>query len=290
MSLSAPTRNHPDIYSYFDYREWLRDWLGWKKETVPLYSYRVFARHARLGTGTLPNILAGIRAPSDASIEGIALATHLDARAALYLRKLVDLVHAPDLETRNRLLEELLLLPEVRAIRPLEGVYVASLSHWYSVAIRELAQLPGFRADPAWIGPRLAHPVTTAEIEAELRALLELGLLVEGEDGQVRAAELRLETPSQVQGLAYARYHEEMIGLARASIGSMRSDERFVSALTLPVPKGEEAWLRNEIFAFMKRVRAQMDKRSGPAASVQQLNIQLFPLAREPEEEPPAEG
>lgn len=58
-----------------------------------------------------------------------------------------------------------------------------TLQNWLASTILDLAKLKGFRADPNWIQERLIHDVSIREIESQLVALLEQGILAKTADG-----------------------------------------------------------------------------------------------------------
>ena len=268
----------PVVYGYLDFRRWIEDWLRWKRVKNQRYSYRVFARASGLAVGTLHNILSGRRSPSAESIACIARAIRLSAEEEAFFADLVLLTDGTEIAIRNAVLERVLAHPEVQEVRRLEGQYVTYVSHWYHVAIRELAQLPGFRADPHWIAGSLGHGVTHEQVASGLETLLALGLLVPDETGTLRPAELRTETPPQVAGLAFLRHHEEILALTTAALRTVPPQERFYGAVTLTLPAARFEELRNELLAFLRGMMNRLDQPDQAPDCVYQLNAQLFPL------------
>ena len=54
-------KERPDIFSYHDYRVFLKDWFEFRKQEGKGFSVRSVARDAKLGSGYLPMVLAGER-------------------------------------------------------------------------------------------------------------------------------------------------------------------------------------------------------------------------------------
>lgn len=275
-----PSRQRPCMYRYLDYREWLHDWFLWKKEVNPNYSYRVFSRFAQLAPGTLNNVIHGRRRPNAETIAGLAKGAEMSSAELSFFTSLVELEEAPDLKTRNEVLRRVLEHPEVQEIRRLEGQHARYLSHWYFVAIRELAQLPGFKRDPEWIAARLYHGIDAARASEALEVLLDLGLLVEDGAGGLRPAELRLETAAQVAGGAFINHHEEMMSLSAEALRGVPPEERYFGTVTLTVSEEVLSGLQQECIDFLHRVMNLTDQPGLVPTRVIQLNLQLFPMTR----------
>lgn len=283
----AASDNEPLVYTYLDFRRWLEDWFLWRRAKNPRYSYRRFAQVSGLAVGTLHNILTGRRSPSAESITRIARSVPLNGEQEAFLSDLVLLSDATDIATRSAVLERVLAHPEVREVRRIEGRYVKFLSSWYHVAIHELAQLPGFQADPSWILEKLAVGVTLDEVATALDTLRALGFLVEGEGGAVRAAEIRVETTPQVRGLAFYRHHAEMMALSTRALHVVPPKERYYGSVTVTLPAARFVEIQNELIAFLRSTMSRFDPPDPTSDSVYQVNVQLFPLTRPKHPEEP---
>jgi uncharacterized protein (TIGR02147 family) len=270
----------PIVYRYLDFRRWLEDWFQWRQTKNRHYSYRKFAKVAGLGVGTLHNILAGRRSPSAESVARIARAVRLTPDQEGFFADLVVLTDTTDIAARNAVLERVLAHPEVGEVRRLEGGYVTFLSRWYHAAIHELAQLPGFRADPEGLAARLGHGVTPAEVEVALETLRGLSVLAEGPDGHLRAAEMRVETTPHVRGLAFYRHHAEMMALSTRALHTVPPKERYYGAVTVTLPASRFDEFQNELLAFLRAAQSRFDPPDPASDTVYQLNVQLFPLTR----------
>ncbi len=276
----TPQPDRPDLFSYLDHRKWLSDWFDWKKACNPRFSHRMFARLAgQRSPSLLLLVCQGKRNLTAASMEGFIKATGLNDEEARFFRLLVELDGADATEDRNLVFERIAGTQRFQAARKLEGESFRYLSSWYLPAIRELATLNSFRADPDWIARTLHPPISRKDAQAALDTLFTLGLLVRRKDGAVHVAEVTIATPHEVAGLAAHNYHQGMIDRARASIGGSHPDQRHLGAVTVAVPSKDIAELKAEVASFLERFLDRCDRRIPDADQVFQLNVQLFPLS-----------
>ena len=270
----------PDLYTYLDYRKYLRDWFDARKGGNPRFSHRGFARRAgQSSPSLLLHVIAHKRNLTPQTTEAFCKAMDLRGEDAEFFHALVLFDQAETLDERNRAWERVRAARRFREARHLEGEGVEYLSRWYYAAIRELATCEAFQPDPDWIAEVLRPRITTDQARSALDLLLSLGLLKTEEDGSVTPAEASVVTPHEVSGMAASNYHAAMIDRARESIGVYKPAERHYCAVTVAVPAALLPRLKREIDAFQERVLDLCDGADDPRQRVYQLNVQLLPLS-----------
>jgi uncharacterized protein (TIGR02147 family) len=272
----------PDVFYYLDYRAFLRDLYAHKKAEGRGFSYRSFARRAKLGSPSfLKLVIEGQRNLSLEMAGRFASALGLVGDAADYFRVLVELNQAEDSATRDAAYDRLTAFRGYRNAQRLDAAHAEYHAHWYLPAIRELATRPDFEADPEWVADRMRPPISNAEAKKALDVLLELGLLVRREDGRVTQGEAVLTTGAETRGVHIFRYHRAMIGRASASLDEIPGAERDISAVTLCLgPAGIEK-LKEKVRAFRREI-IQLATQEKRPRDVVQVNVQIFPLSGEP--------
>ena len=164
---SAATER-PSVFEFHDYRVFIRAWIEYRKATEKGFSMRRLARDAGLGTGFLSMVLSRMRKLTHEKL--LQLKPHLSLKLVefQYLELLRVLSDSDSVEVRADALNKLQRHPEYKRQKkqPLESYHY--LSHWYYVAIREMAMLKEFRSDPKWIQSRLRERVSLTEIKAAL--------------------------------------------------------------------------------------------------------------------------
>lgn len=270
----------PDLHRYLSYRDWLRDWFEAQKSADPRFSHRLFARRAGVRSPSLlAEVIAGKRNLTPATTESFARACRLSHDEASFFAELVELDQAEGDAARNAAWERIAARRRFQEARPLEGAMVTYLSRWFVPATRELALLPGFRADPEWIATRLRPRIKPSEAKQALDALLTLGMLVPDGSGGARPADVSVSTPHEVAGLAAHNYHREMLQRAIDAIEGSLPEDRHLAGATVAIPADLVPRLKEELGNAARRLMALCDEQADRAERVYQLQLSLVPLS-----------
>ncbi len=274
----------PDLFAYLSYRDFLADWFAHKKRANPRYSYRVFSRAAGVrSSGLFLEVARGRRNLTANTLPGFVKALGLSRSAARFFEQLVALDQAGTPAERNAAYEVIGATRGFREARRIEDDGFAYFSCWYYPAIRELASTEGFVADPTWIASVLHPRVSVSEAREALEGLVSLGLLVRTEGGRVVPADADVVTPHEVFGLAVYNYHRGMLARATEALDTVPPEQRHYGAVTVAVPEELVPRLKEEVGAFQERLLALAESAQAPDR-VYQLNLQLFPLSKTPED------
>jgi uncharacterized protein (TIGR02147 family) len=273
----------PNIFSYVDYRAFLRDHYQASKQLKPQYSFRFFARKAGLSSSNfLKLVMDGKRNLGATTIDNFIKGLGLDDAEGAFFRDLVAFDQAETLVDRNRAFERLAATQRFRKARRLEGPLFKYLTRWYYPVVRELAGRPDFRDDPAWIAKQIMPPITTRQARAALRTLRQLGLLIEDESGRVVRGDPSLATTHEVRSVVVPAFHRQMIERAAFALDNVPPEERDVSSVTVCVRAKTLADLKERIRRFRESILEVCDSEEDPE-QVYQLCIQLFPMSRSPD-------
>jgi uncharacterized protein (TIGR02147 family) len=268
-----------DVFGYLDYRAFLRDYYLDRKDRRGL-SFRAFSKRAGLRSPNyLKLVIDGDRNLSDEMAGRFAKAVGLDGDAAAYFGELVRFNQARTSAERNDSYSRLTGYRHYRRAQPLELGHAAYHSTWYLPAIRELAARRDFRDDPAWIAKSLRPPITKAEASAAMKTLLELGLLVRDENGDVSQGEALVSTGAETRGLHIRNYHRTMMERAIESMDSVPAAERDISSITMCLSTDGLAHLKQRIQRFRRELLEIASLEQAPEQVVQ-VNFQLFPLSK----------
>jgi uncharacterized protein (TIGR02147 family) len=150
------------------------------------YSFRGLAKRAGYSS---PNfiklVIDGQRNLGAASVGRVSNALSLDVDESAYFAELVDFDQADTPGERQDAYDRMAAMTRFRNARRIRGELFAYLEHWYLPAIREMAALPSFRAEPTWIAEHLVPTISPEEAAEALEILFELGLLIPGKEGAV---------------------------------------------------------------------------------------------------------
>ena len=287
VAVPAAPPSRPELFATMDHRAWLAAWFAWKKSVNPRFSHRLFARLVGVSSPSLLlQVMQGRRNLTEATVAGVIKAAALDPEEAEYFAALVELDAAETADDKARHYARISAMRRFQAAQRIEGESFRYLSSWHLPAIRELATLPTFEPDPAWIAARLRPPIPVEQAAEALDTLASLGFLRPDASGRLSASEASLVTPREVATLAVRNYHLGMIARAADSIEAFPPALRHLCAVTVTAPDALLPILKAELSAFQARV-LDLCASAGPGDRVMQINLQLFPLsAPEPAESP----
>lgn len=266
-------------YKYLDYRTYLRALLDDAKQQK-FFSFRYFARMAGFSSPSyLKMVIDGQRNLTTTSIHQCARAFKLGERESAYFEALVLMNQAKADREKSLYFERLIALRPTTALTGLSKDQFEYFTQKHFVAIREMVALPHFQEDSAWIAKSLRFPVKIKDIEHAINVLLRLGLLVRRADEKLTQADVTLTTPPEVTSVELMRFHRAMLDDAKEALFTVAAPQRDVSALTIPIPKGQLPWLKKRIQQFREELLEAIN-RTADYEEVYQLNVQLFPLTK----------
>jgi uncharacterized protein (TIGR02147 family) len=271
----------PDLFTYLDYRKYLKDAFEAMKAADPKVSYRSVAKQAGY---TSPNLLqliiAGKRDLASANLAGTARAFGLNKQESGFLADLVGFGHSGDFEEKNFHYQRMIRTRRYAATKPVEKGQFEYLDQWYHPVVRELLAHPGFDGTPQWIAARIRPRITASQAEKSLDLLVRLGLARrDPASGQWSQADASISTPAEVASLAVANYHRALLKLASDSIEAYPPQERDIRAVTLGIPRSAVPELKRRMEEFWRDLLSTADGK-GPVEDVVQVNLQLFPVSR----------
>lgn len=268
------------VFSYRDYRAFLRDAFEEMKRTRRSFSHRAFARMAGFASSNfLLLVMQGKRNLSSDGIMKIARALKLKKEEAEFFENLVRYDQASTAAERQLHYGRIIANRRYAAARPLEKGQFEYYSHWYVPAIRELVLLKDFQEDPEWIARQLSPQIPPREAAAALKLLLQVGLLVRDASGRLVQKDRHVASGDEVASLALTNFQREMIERAAASIDGTSAALREVGSITFAVSQEKLAEAKRMIREFRSRLAGFLAQEDA-ADAVYQFNVQLFNLSR----------
>lgn len=268
-----------EVFGYLDYRAFLGDYYLAKKQ-VRGFSYRSFSRRAGLSSPNyLKLVIEGQRNLSAEMAGRFAEACGLEEDAARYFVHLVAFNQATGVGERSKHYAKLTGFRRYRQAHKLDIAHAAYYASWYMPAIRELAASAEFQEDPAWIAQQLIPAITPLQAARAIDTLMELGLLVRGEEGRLVQADALVSTGPETRGVHIGAFHRAMTERAMESIDLVPAQDRDISSLTLCLSRGGLAAFKERIQRIRRELLELSALEENPEQVIQ-INFQLFPLSR----------
>ncbi len=271
------------VYDYLDYRQFLKERIGTLREQGQ-FSFRKFNRTAGFkSSSALKLVLDGKRNLAQQGIYRVIRGLKLPAAEAKFFTHLVQMNQARSHDEKDHHFRQLVTYRPFREAQELTALQYECLSHWYYVAILELARLEGFRGDPEWIARKLNPPIGLNDARRALNELRQLKFLVPDGDGKLRRTAATFATPDEVRSHSLVNFHREMCDLAKRAVGSIPSRRREFSSLTVTVSETGFEKIKKRIQEFKRELDSTLEADAAPRRHVAQLNFHLFPLTKEGE-------
>lgn len=267
----------PPVYTFDNYRAFLKAYYEYRKSEENDFSYRVFAREAGFKSPNfLKLVIDGKRGLTAASLPQVCRALRLDPQENDFFRRLVAFNQAVEPLEKRRLAAELYQSEVFRALYPLKLAELQYYQQWFYIPIREMVSSPEFKEDGRWIARKLGDRISPSQAVKALGDLEALGLL-KRIDGKLRLASQNVTTGSEVISGAVADFHRELLGLAAASIAEVPRHRREISASTLVLSEADFARFKTLVQDFRRSLLSQTT--GGAGARVYHVAFQLFPLS-----------
>ncbi len=276
----------PSPFTYLDFRRFLEDAFAFRQAHNPKFSLRAFSKLAGYST---PNFLKlvteGKLNLNPETVAGTARALGLNKKEQDFFESLTWFNQAKDHETKNRYFEKLLKAEPYRTFKILGASQYRYFSHWYNPVIRELVVHPDFDGSPAWIAKRIFPAITVPQAKKSLALLKELNLVqVDASGTRWHQTDLTLATESEAASLALMNFHKAMLSVSLEALQHFPSSRRDFRCLTVSLSPSDFRELKSRFEDFWRETLLFANRKSN-AANVYQINMQVFPLMREPEED-----
>jgi uncharacterized protein (TIGR02147 family) len=269
----------PNIYTFFDYREYLSALFNYHKAISPVFSHRYIVSKAGFKSpNSLKNVINGQRHLSIEGAERFAGAFKMEERERTYFIIMVRFTTVTSAKEKERCLSELLKLRKSSLPAGLKEEQMDILSAWWHVAIREITALPDFKNSSLWVSRVLVPPISHTDAAASLRLLKKLGLIRKTKTGW-GPVEPTLRSDSEVYHVYASMFHREMIKLGMEAISRFSHELREISGTTLRLSKRDVPRAKTLLQNFRLQL-LDFASSSQDADQVYQLNFQFFPLIK----------
>lgn len=268
----------PDIFTYTDYRFYLKDFCEETRKVKPFFSYRYIAQKAGLkSAGFISWVVSGKRNMSPSLTHTLASILKLGRREADYFEVLVNHNQAKTTDERQHYLDRLLAFRSTRTTivdRDRDQYY----SRWYYSAVRELVALTEIR-DESQISSLLRPPITRFEAREALELLERLGMVRVNKNKCYERVDAALTSGPGVDPAIIHGFQTATMQLAQSALYRLPKEDRDISTLTLSCNARDLARIRERI----RQMRAEITAiacESENADQVFQLNTQFFPITK----------
>jgi uncharacterized protein (TIGR02147 family) len=267
-----------NIFEYFDYRQYLKDFYENRKATNPWFSYRYISTKVKLNPGYLVKVFHGLIHLGIKNIHLFANLLGLNEKEQEYFTELVLFGRA---KRQDEIEERFKRLQSIKGIkfRTVADSKSEFFAQWQHMAVRSLISIVPFdgknyRKLAAMITPK----ITAQQARASVKLLEKLKMVIKGEDGIYRVTEQFISTGEKWTSAVIRTYQKKNIELSLYALENLPKELRDISSVTMTVPVKNMDEIRERIRQFRQEMLLLSQERLDDDAVVQ-LNIQFFPVA-----------
>ncbi|PCJ62224.1 MAG: hypothetical protein COA79_03960 [Planctomycetota bacterium] len=269
-----------NIYSYTNYRLFLKDYLEYKRFKEPEYSYRKFCKIAGIVSPSfLKHVIDGVRNLSKDGAKKFMIGFGIEGPEASFFEILVLMNQAKDIDQRNKYYSRLKKFNGFKESCSLESDGFDYYKKWYHPVVRELVGMAeDGKATAAWIVTKVNPKISKKDAQESLDLLVRLELLEKTTVGYHKKHNV-VKGFAGLKSMMLHNYHKEMIRLGGESVERYKKDVRNVTSVTLSVPENRIQEIQDKIARFREEL-LQMAVDTKDPERVIQVNIQEFPLTK----------
>lgn len=270
-----------DIFNYTDFRRYLNDYQKVRQKSDPSFSRSHICRLLGIPqTRSYFNDVVQGKKVTPSYVERFIEVLELDEEEALYFRLIVNLNQAETAAERKLYFEQLLpfyLVPTRVMQKSLHQYY----SQWYNGAIRALLETINFSNDYEFLANKLFPPISVSQAKEAITLLAHLSLIAKNEEGFWKVTDKSIVAAPDMSRELLTEYQTNSLQRAMEALNESHGMHKIFTTNTISLSFEGYEQLLNRIKKFKSEVRTLIHQDSTTADKVYQLNMQLFPIAKE---------
>jgi uncharacterized protein (TIGR02147 family) len=267
------------VFSYSNYREYLRDYFSERKKSDPSFSHRWLAGRLGLATSNfMLLVIQGKRNMSQSVCMRLSDTLRHTRKEAEYFEAMVGFCQAKSVHEKQQFYARMRVLRGKLKIKRIEEKQYEYYESWYNPVIRELVAEPGLASSPDNLAKVLLPAITSAQARRSVELLVELGF-VRKRGATYEQCDPIIATDREVNSFAVAGFHKAMGTLAVEAVDRVPKHERNFTASTIRISAGTFDRIRRRIEDLRKELLA-LAQADDSGDRVYQLNFQVFPVTR----------
>jgi uncharacterized protein (TIGR02147 family) len=268
------------IFSYADYRSFLKDYFTEKKAENKGFSLKVISDRAGFkARDYILRVMNNNRNLSQTGVFMLSRALRLSAREADYFMNLVGFNQSKIPSEKEFFFKKMSDTCKYGRHQKLRQDQYEFFSEWYYSALRSLLPVIDFNGDHSEIAQFLDPPLTPSQVKKAIDLLVQLGLLSRDRNGRFSVSTPAVTAGDEVKSVALLHFHRQSLDLAKRAMERYPADRRDISGVTMSLSQTGFDRLKAEIQDFRKRVML-IAEQDADEDGVYQINLQFFPLSK----------
>jgi uncharacterized protein (TIGR02147 family) len=273
----------PDLFTYLEYREYLKDAYEERRKLQPYFSYRFIGNKVGMDSSYLTRLFQKKLHLGDDLVDRMAGAFGLAEISLEYFRNLVSFNKTKN-EVQARVFHEQLMRLRGVGYQVVREDQEEYFSNWIHVALRSLLDYLPFDGDYQALGARLFPAASADEAKRAVFLLERLGMARRTDHGY-EILDNHLHSGDNWSAQAIKTFQKTTMELASRSLDAVPPAQRDISTMTMDIDAETMDDLKIMVREFQENV-AKLVENAKHSDRVYHLNIQLFPLSRIPGDAP----
>jgi uncharacterized protein (TIGR02147 family) len=268
------------IFSYINYRLFLKDYYEENKEKSRVFSYRYFSIKAGINSPSfLKHVIDSKRNLTVPTLEKFITALKLCDKEAKFFRHLVFFNQGKTAKEKQQHYTVMLSMMQSVKEQRLTALQHEYYNHWFVPVIREIVHLFDYKDNYKDLAAAVNPPISTREARFAVNLLKKLNLIERTPNGMYHQTATAIISNSSVGRMAVRSFNREMLKKAETALDETSIEERQIYGVTVGISKECYDVLVAEMAAFRDRLVSIVnnDKCSD---RVYQMQMQLFPLSK----------
>lgn len=269
----------PDIFSYIDFRKFLKDIFAYHKELFPYFSYRYIAKKVMAGSpGWFANITSARNTLTDTYLLRTGNLFGLKGREIDYFELITKYGQTTSIEEKGYYLSRIHEFKGV-AFKLLGREQFDYYRHWYITAIRELLLIVDDEGNGEQLAALLQPEISRQEAFDAIETLKKLDLVRKNVHGKLKPTDEVVRKDADFSSVYWSANMYAKLTLALKALETIPKNERDFSEVVVPLSAEGLSEVSTELALVRKKILAISEKDSG-RNRIYQCSLQLFPLTR----------
>lgn len=280
-----------DIFTFIDFREYLKTFYEYKKSVNPAFSYRYFAEKAGFNNkGFLFNIIKGTKKITRTHCYQLSEALGHSKKETEYFENIVAYAQAKSEKERSHFLKEALRIvnsdnAHIQMMRKDQFEYYST---WYHSAVRSLIDIMTVTDNYQELCSRLNSRITVPQVKKSIKLLERLELIAKDENGVYRLTHKIIRTSKEISRTARNQFHTDCIALADKALQTQPPESRNAVSITMGISDDAYRSIVEETQTFIQNLANIVNNDTRNPDRVYQYELLLFPLSTNKKDKKPS--
>jgi uncharacterized protein (TIGR02147 family) len=261
------------IFSYTDYRSFLRDELANRISSNSRYSLRSFAKQMDIPASTMSELLSHKKQMTMALVTKVSDGLKMTEHESAYLKLLVQIENESNETKKLEFKKRAEQYSSLSKVQSLDMDLFRLIADWYCVVVLEALELSNLNEK------QLIKQLGISRLEYKLaiERLEKLELVEKNSQGSYQKTKADVLAGSHIPNSALRKFHQQMLQKAISAVDEQTLKEKVIGSETLAISKSQVMEAEKIIEECFQCINL-LSKKTRSKEAVYHLGIQFFKL------------